>query len=80
MIKQEIVFEGSADDPGSLMDVNQAFLKTINEHKGKDPNGWQMLFEEFKDCMGKENNAFKAWTLCQQRTAGLASKPKDAKP
>ena len=46
------MFEGSAGDPDSLMDVNQAFLKTINEHKGKDPNGWQMLFEEFKDCMG----------------------------
>ena len=54
----------------NCFEINRAFLKTINEQKGVDPNGWQKLFDEFKDCMGRENNAFKAWALCQQRTAG----------
>lgn len=49
----------------SVFEINRAFLKTISEQKGVDPNGWQKLFEDFKDCMGSENNAFKAWTLCQ---------------
>ena len=53
----------------SIFEINRAFLKKISEHKGSNPHGWQKLFEEFKNCMGTENNAFKAWDLCQQRTA-----------
>ena len=49
----------------SVFEINRAFLKTISDQKGADPNGWQKLFEDFKDCMGRENNAFKAWALCQ---------------
>ena len=53
----------------SIFEINRAFLKKISEHKGSNPHGWQKLFEEFKNCMGTENNTFKAWDLCQQRTA-----------
>ena len=51
-------------DGDSVFEINRAFLKTISDQKGVDPNGWQKLFEDFKDCMGRENNAFKAWALC----------------
>ena len=49
----------------SIFEINRKFLEKISQQKSDNPNGWQKLFEDFKECMGRENNAFKAWTLCQ---------------
>ena len=45
-----------------------AFIQAMNDHKQAYPNGWQQMFEEFKNCMQKTNKPFKAWAMFQQRT------------
>ena len=49
----------------SSQDFNMAFMQAINDHKAAYPNGWQQMFEEFKNCMQKTDKPFKAWAMFQ---------------
>ena len=47
----------------SPKDFNSAFIRAMNDHKKAYPQGWQQMFEEFKQCMQKTQKPFKAWEL-----------------
>ena len=67
----------------SSQDFNMAFVQAMNDHKKAYPQGWQQMFEEFKNCMAKTDKPFDAWAMFQKRTVkhvnkkGNFVKPKD---